>query len=752
MAGENDVFTVLGKVEIDQNALKASMAKTEAEVNKFAERQSANFKKMSQDFGKSFFGGGPGGGPPGGTPKGPGGSTSTWWSDPNMAGFGEGGGGAKVKKHLDDIGEGFKKTGHHAGLTISNIRGFSHVINEAIPGMGGMASGLISVARHLGPVGAIALVAAGAFAIFHGRLAEEARLNYEVSRSQKTLDYGRITGEVKKLDEALAEQQDLQKRAAQQITGLGSFVDAASASIQGLWAIFTGKGEVDIQKRLEKIGPTVADMYDKASGPGARAAIEAAREWAGISEKSAQFNLKQADTADRVTQSYSELASAQTKATDAAIAEIRRQLEEDEAKPENQANKVKLRRDANEKIRIEEAKLAAEQKENAEEEKRRQAELVTAVVVSTNKIAESYSKQALSALELRKAEVDASRQIAQLRGEMARDTVDASESINKATDIEVQKIRQAEDTAEAASKNIVANLKAQVEAGIDVVANQRAIAEEEASRATGRIEAENKIATLGIQKNQERAAEAKRVYDAEISRITSTTEAYFNMRKAMGDSTIHGEIQAQQALNNLYKVGTAEYYNGLAKVASLQKQMRDEAKSTFQQIAGAAAESLKKRTGRTNFTAAELQAEAGNIEKQGNKLLGEFGSGKSVNTDALMKSLNMQGGFEAFAAQGGDLRERFNAAITKGGGGFAAAGTSTFATGAPQQDFSKLMKASADLFNTGVGDFQEAVEKFAAAQSGSGSPDLQQAALSSTIGLMGQREAKRGPAPQTGLS
>ena len=117
------------------------------------------------------------------------------------------------------------------------------------------------------------------------------------------------------------------------------------------------------------------------------------------------------------------------------------------------------------------------------------------------------------------------------------------------------------------------------------------------------------------------------MYDAEISRITQTTGAYFGYRKSLGEDTLNGEIRSQQALNNLYVKGTAEYYNGLKKVADLQKQMREEAKSTFQQIAGAAAESLKKRTGRKAFTLAELQTEAGGIEKQGEALFGAAGRG-----------------------------------------------------------------------------------------------------------------------------
>jgi hypothetical protein len=182
--------------------------------------------------------------------------------------------------------------------------------------------------------------------------------------------------------------------------------------------------------------------------------------------------------------------------------------------------------------------------------------------------------------------------------------------------------------------------------------------------------------------------------------------------------------------------------------------MREEAKSTFQQIAGAAAESLKKRTGRKSFTAAELQSEAGSIEKQGEALFSQFGSNKAVDTDALLKALGMQGSFESFAAQGGSLRERFQTAITdQRGGGFAEAGSTL--GGGPEIDPSKLMKASADLFRSGVADFTEAVKAFADSSGGQNSPlswlrDPVTHQASETMGRALYLDGKRAPADVSG--
>jgi hypothetical protein len=639
-------------------------------------------------------------------------------------------------------------------FTMLETRALSHVLSLAVPGMSGLGMGLSAILTHLGPVGAGLALLAVTFGILAKRADEVAKTNFEIKRSLATSDFERLAGAMTKANEALAEQVDLGDRANQQITGWQSFTDVITSFWKKTAADVTGTGADAQREKLKRLQEGFKQAFSEFEGP--KRMREVMRDLNSIEADAANRAIGLADTNDKVNEGYDRLNKTLQVSRDLQVADLELQFKQEASKlglVKGTKEYAQLREITDEKIKAADARLAESAAANADAQKRKLAELATAQVDYTNKLEAEVGKRVASDLDLRKTEIDSAREMAQLRASVIGQTENASDAISDAYRVQADKIEDAEKRAESASARTVANLRAQVAAGIDVEANTRKIGEEEAARETGRQDAANKMKTLRLQQERDLANESKRVYDAEISRITQTTGAYFGYRKSLGEDTLSGEIRSQQALNNLYVKGTAEYYNGLKKVADLQKQMREEAKSTFQQIAGAAAESLKKRTGRKAFTLAELQTEAGGIEKQGEALFGAAGRGQAVDTDALMKALNLQGGFEAFAAQGGNLRERFQTAITdQRGGGFAEAGT---VGGAPEIDTSKLMKASADLFRSGVADFTEAVKAFASASGGQDSPlswlrDPVTHQASETMGRALYLDGKRAPADVSG--
>ena len=247
MAGENDVFSILGKVEVDLAALKASLGAAEAEVRASADRQGKTWKEAAtkaSEAQQAFFK------KPSGGDKGTGA-----WTDPRMI-FGEAAvGGIKAAEGAHKAAEGMQHLHRSIFTTAGGIRGFTHVVNTLVPGMGGMASGLLTVARHLGPIGAIAIVAAVAFAFLTSRMKEHEKLNYEVARSLQTLDYERLSKQAEELNENLAKQADIAKRASQEVTGFMSFLGASLASIQGLYNFVLGKGQVETENKLAALQP-----------------------------------------------------------------------------------------------------------------------------------------------------------------------------------------------------------------------------------------------------------------------------------------------------------------------------------------------------------------------------------------------------------------------------------------------------------------------------------------------------------------
>lgn len=742
MAGENDVFTVLGTVKVDMNTLKASLSAAEAEVQKSAQRQKASVDQMSKAATDSVFK----------RPEQGGTGKSTWWSDPNMAGLG--GDGGPVGKGLKGIGAAAEHAGKGMHFTMLETRALSHVLSLAVPGMSGLGMGLASILTHLGPVGAGVAILAVTFGILAKRAEEVAKTNFEIKRSLATADFERLAGALTKANEALAEQVDLGDRANQQITGWQSFTDVVTSFWKKTAADITGTG-VDAQReKLKKLQEGFKQAFSEFEGP--KRMREIMRDLNSIEADSANRALAIADTNDKVNEGYDRLNKTLQTTHDLQVTDLELQFKQEAAKlglVKGSKEYAQLREVTDAKIAAADTRMAESTTANVEAQKRKLAELATAQSDYTTKLEAEIGKRVQSDLDLRKSEIDSARETAQLRAATIGQTADATDAIGDSYRIQSDKIVESEKVAEMASERLIANLKAQIAAGIDIEANQRKIGEGEAARETGRQEAANKQKTLGLQRDRDLANEAKRVYDAEIGRITQTTAAYFGYRKSLGEDTLNGEIKAQEALNNLYVKGTAEYYNGLKKVADLQKQMREEAKSTFQQIAGAASESLKKRTGRKSFTAAELQTEAGSIEKQGEALFSQFGSNKAVDTDALLKAMGMQGGFERFAAQGGSLRERFQTAITQPGG-FAEVG-SEFGGGGPEVDTSKLMKASADLFRSGVADFTSAVKAFADASGGQNSPlswlrDPVTHQASETMGRALYLDGKRAPADVSG--
>lgn len=744
MAGENDVFTVLGQVKVDMNTLKASLAQAEAEVQKSAARQKDSFDKMSKAATDSVFK----------KPDQGGGSKGTWWSDPNMAFGGDSGG--KAGAVLGKIGEAGKKAGEGMHFTMLETRALSHVLSLAIPGMQGLGMGMSAIITHLGPVGAGLAVLAITFGLLAKRAEEVAKTNFEIKRSLATADFERLAGALTKANEALAEQIDLGERSKQQITGLVALADVVKSFWSKAFADLTGTGEAAQKEKLARLQEGFKKAFAEFEGP--KRQREVLRELNAIEAEAANRAIALADTNDKVNDSYEKLNKTYQVTRDTTVADLELAFKQESSKlglVKGTKEYAQLREITDMKIAAQDARMAESLAASANEQKKKLAELATAQVEYTNKLAEEVDKRAQSNLDLRKTEIENARAMAEMQAQAVGTTVNASDSIAEAYRVQADKIEESEKKSEAATARLVANLRAQIAAGLDVEANTRKIAELESERETGRLDAQNKLKTQRLQQDRDLATEAKRVYDSEISNIRTTTESYFGYRKSLGEDTLQGEIKAQQALNNLYVKGTAEYYNGLKKVADLQKQMREEAKSTFQQIAGAAAESLKKRTGRKSFTAAELQAEAGAVQRQGEGLFSAFGRNQAVDTDALMKALNLQGGFEAFAAQGGNLRERFQTAITdQRTAGFAPAG-SEFGGGGPEIDPSKLIKASADLFKTGVADFTDAVGAFVSAAKADDNPlkwlrDPGSHAVSEAVGRSMYLDGQRAPADVSG--
>jgi hypothetical protein len=652
---------------------------------------------------------------------------------------GTGGAGGGIAQ-ANQATEALKKFNAAKMLNLGSTRTFAQLINLALPGMGGWASSLLQIAGRFGLVGVALIAATAAIKPFIAEMQRAHELQTMIAEAFADQDFDRLVNGYKELQKQQRDNEAVAQRALQNVTGLFSYLDRVGANVQLIWRDYMGKGLKATDTDLAKLKPAVAALgkevwvKDKA--------LDNMRAMAEVEKTAAQFAIRTAQTAGEVEAAYDSLAEASKKLNDAEKARIDRAAEaliNSEKARDNEARKAEIYAQAAEEKKQIDLKSAQSDKETTEARLKQLAQISTAEVQHTNTLAAEQLKRAQSASALREAEIESAESLAQMRATAMDQVLSGAGKITDVFNLQRDAAEAAEQAAQQAFERTADNLKKMIAAGVDVAESTRRLTELTAQRETEQAAARDQRLTSMAKKAEQLAAEATRVYNAELQRVTGTQEAYFNARQAFGEDTLQAEIKFQQSLNGLYREGTADWYNGMAKVASLQKQMREEARGAFQDIAGEAAESLKKK-GKKNITIADLQKESAVLEKAANKTLSEAGGGRAVNPDDLFKALSRQGARESFAAKGGNLRDLFERAITPGMTAQQAG------VGAPGENFSGLMKASADLFNTGVADFMEAVSAFANATAQQNS-EAGGAAMSSKIGRMGQLESKRGPAP-----
>lgn len=800
MTTPNDIFTVLGKVEVDLQALRASLSNAEALVQASTNRQAKSYEDFALRAKKAAFDAAMASATHRASANEPyeEGAYAQKFGSGGGGGDGGGGGGRGprgVENAANKAGAAVHKM-HSSMLTSAGgIRGLAHVLNSIVPGLGGMASGILNVARHLGPWGAAVVAAASALAVLHHRMEETAKFNLEMKKSLDSLNFSGIEGSIEKVSDALTFQQDLLRRSNQEINDFGDFMDVLTSKNRQWYATATGEGAEHLTQKLRELSVAWHKLYDSAGGPGAVNAIQHQREAAQVSETVADRSVRLADTTNRVVAAYKAKAAAMDQTKAAELAEIERVFKLDAAKLKGDVygtQRQALLRDANVKRGDVEAKFAQKAIDNADAEKKALDDVVTSKVGSTNKLIDldkaraksaldlaqaviaADSKMKQSTLDLTKAQVESAARLAQARAKAQGIIVSGSGDISASAAIDRKKIEETEkasqqrfDTeiegmgkadkkSEEKYNNERANLLRLIENDNEAEKNRQKLDELDKARENekaalvdtttkmqkerdaDRVNSVNDLEKARIAENEKLTIEQERLRTETIANNISKQAAYWGMRKSMGYDTIQGEIASQIELNKAYKKGTDEYYNGQKKVYDLQKQARDEAKSSAEQAITTATDALKKKfPGRTKFSRSEVEDAYRNVGKEDQKTMSAFGRNEQVDTGELLKGMGRQQGFEKFEAQGGNLAQLFDRAITPPFKGF---------------------QESTDDFGDSVKAFREAVMAARDAQAASQSADNQYLRdpsmnqMSESQGRQRLLESRRGPADNPSVS
>ncbi len=550
----DDVFNILGKVEVDLGALKASLGAAEAAVRASTERQAKSYTDFANiaveqqrriaEATKATKGGeasnlyqmkfgGPGGGPggPGGGPGGPGGG-------------GPGGGFGGIAEHLKNATEHVKNLHQHLGLTSNSIRGFSHVLNMVAPGLGSMARGMLMVLSRFGPFGLAAAAAIGIIARYVHVLELAATRQYEMGRALKTLDFDRLNKMVMEADEHLAKQADLTKRANAELAGLDATTSVVTSYWKQRWSDVSGANE-NANATLRETAVAWVTLYQSVGGPGGKAALANQMAVAKAMEDAAHFAIQLADTSDKLTISYASLAVSQHKTYEATLAQI--QADQDAEIAKTEAIKGSLAYAAiTVKFAAERAKAATadalQSEKNAQAQKVADAALVTALVKTEQTILDLRARRAKSANDLAIAEVKAAAATVQGMAASLGTTVSNASAIEFAYKREIAGLDAVEARAKQRYAAEAKDLKDRISRGVDAEANRQALAILTETRETEAVEHINKKKEQAANKEKELILEVERVRKAAMDRRIADIDRVEKYAQAQAQA--RGEVKS----------------------------------------------------------------------------------------------------------------------------------------------------------------------------------------------------------------
>jgi len=748
VAGENDVFTVLGKVGVDQKALDAELATTEAKVRASANRQGATWKQASEQAVKIFT-------KPGSVQGLASSKEGQWWSDPNMAGFAD-----KAAGSLDKLSKA-------SGGSLQSLRLMGNVVSALIPGMGGVAVQATQMALRFGVMAAAGFAAIQVFQMITESAEKLAEEQAELNRMIESAD---LEGLSAKFVQASAAADRAKTSWSGAFINLIGGIDSATVKANIL--------AEEMRKAFEGPIPAMNRQQDIFKITNAAA------------QDAARYNLSLAQSVREVDKAQQDLNKARRDglAQDIAIEKVNLI-----ASKQYQFNAASVAgRIVNERLLQQvEAKGAAQRKVLAEQENRDDAanDQKKAQMRARRLDAEiariGFEKAAITASNATAtAEIESKRALAvaeaRFNGERIQGTEEYLKAKKESADKEVDLEKRAAEQSFAIKKQ---KLQTLIAGGVNVAQYREeldTLAKEEESVYAGLAEKKKQIT---IRSNQEeieaaRAATAEKIaladkafnfsvalgqksFNAEIAQAQDAardigrsvddrnaaelrgislakeaTTAYFGLRKAMGQETIYGEITAQKELNKTYAEGSRVLIEGQTKVLNLQKQARQEAQSAYLGIAGeAAAELQKKSPGKKEFTQSEIEKQADAIRERREKALSKFQAGGSAVFEDVAAGLSQRETYRNLDRKGG-LSGAFDKATFEG------------------------FKESTDQFGDSVSAFREAAEMAAgairaraASDSAKESPYLKDPAThqaSETTGRMYDRESKRGP--QSGQS
>ena len=775
MAGENDIFSVLGRVEVDLATLRASLGAAEKEVAASASRQ----QKTWTEFANSVVD-----------------QQRKIAEAQKGAKAGEASGlykmmygGGESAKGVTQTADAFKKLHEATGHSIGSMRGFARAIDVVAPGLGYTSEGLLHVIHAFGPLAAGFAAAAGSVALF---------VTASNKATTSVLEFNRATY-IGAIDELSAKYQKLADEAKNAEVGIGGLlhrltgqpsqakIAAVIAAEQLREAFFSAEQEelrgIEIHK-VENQTLQKSNEYSLENAEGIRdvekarrglnatnlRAIQLAEDQERLTFKASAEFKKNEETEGTRAVNVEKLAQIQKKYAAQRTDLLEQQSRDTDADNRKEAAQVAARIDSEVKrIDLEKAAVAARQQTNTirlESDRAlevAEAEFRSREIQGTDAYLKEKEKSLNEGINLEKIAAEESFKLRRenLTGLIAAGGPGAT----------IRGYRRQLDELAKEEESSYAQL-AEKKKQIDIQSNQKRIEEErkaaqqrqqvaeqalQHSAAMGRVTVQETVnfwnsvsgdMTLSIEKRRE--AERNAMSDA-----IKGAQSFFALRQAQGFSTFTQEIAWQTEQNKLYKVGSDEWLKGLTAVANKQKEMRDVAASAVGGVQSLAVESLKKK-GRKTVTKGDIEGEIYDLSIRSQQQISAFTSGGRVKIDEVGQLIPQARAFEAFQREGGSYGELFGRAITP-----LVQSTTTFASGA--NTFSKAVDTFAASVGASIpavpgttgaaskeapGEYSEyfrARRESALTASWLSDPYLHK--VSETVGRNSQLEGRRGPVP-----
>jgi len=567
---EEGAFELLGRIIVDTAALRRSLGESEAEVKASSERLKKEWSEVGKHMSKVRMlpGGGQSEGGPGG--EGPGG------------GGGEGGGRS-----------GIAQFAHLARIIRHEVAPAIGALNPALGQFISAGSQAARTAVFFGAaIGGIAIAGAivsSILAMYINKARETTQVQLDLSQAVKTLDGGRAEAEFKKASEGLA----AFAFSIDQVTGKidAGFLQKTIAYFDLGMAELTGKFQEDMNRLKRSVEANVA-IFEASARPKAEAEQRAFN--AGLLEREAQLNIKNARTVESLGEAYDKITESINKKRDAEIEALEAQLIAEAAAGKTGA--VVLTG-----IAIDNKKAEAVRK-LAENEDARMRALAAAKAEEESFIQKDVARERTRV----ESTINSEEAIAKLRREQ-HFLVEGEEQMEK-------RLAVLRATAAEAEQKTYESRKRSLEAQPDSIKRRQELEDLEKQHVAD-VEDLNRKA--GEREAQEREARTQREFETR----KSYADAYFRYQSDLGRTTWQEQLDSAKAILATTEEGTKRWFDAAQRVAGVYKGIHDEAKGIFTTMAGIAAEQASK-AGRTRISVHDIPALLARARRQDERALG----------------------------------------------------------------------------------------------------------------------------------